>query len=89
MIYTNTPYFVYIFINDIFHVTKQGTLYNYADGNTLSFIHESLNILREILQGESILLIQWFTQNLMKANPDKFQAICIGRNYMMPFLLLN
>ena len=38
-----------------------------------------LTFLREILQGESILLIQWFTQNLMKANADKFQAICIGQ----------
>ena len=32
-----------------------------------------------ILQGESILLIQWFTENLVKASPDKFQAICIGQ----------
>ena len=54
-------------------------MYNYADDNTLSFIHKNLNILKEILQGESILLIQWFTENLMKANPDKFQAICIGQ----------
>ena len=53
--------------------------HNYADDNTLSFIHKSLNILREILQDESILLIQWFTENLMKAHPDKFQAICIGQ----------
>ena len=72
------PLIFNIIINDIFHVIKQGTMYNYADDNTLSFIHKSLNILREILQGESILLIQWFTQNLMKANLDKFQAICIG-----------
>ena len=46
---------------------------------TISFIHKRLNILREILQCESILLIQWFTENLMKANPDKFQAIYIGQ----------
>ena len=78
-----------IFINDIFHVIKQGNLYNYEDDNTLSFIHMSLNIFKEILQGESILLIQWFTQNLMKANPDKFQAICIGQKHMMSFLLFN
>ena len=58
---------------------KKGTLHNYADDNTLSFIHKSLTILKEILQGESILLIQWFTENLMKANRDKFQAICIGQ----------
>ena len=54
-------------------------MYNHADDNTLSFIHKSLNILREILQGESILLIQWYIENLMKANPYNFQAICIGQ----------
>ena len=52
------PLIFNIFINDIFHVIKKGTLYNYADDNTLSFIHKSLTILKEILQGESILLIQ-------------------------------
>ena len=45
----------------------------------MSFIYKSLTILKEILQGESILLIQWFTENFMKANPDKFQAICVGQ----------
>jgi hypothetical protein len=25
-------------------------------------------------------LIDWFTSNQMKANPDKFQAIAIGKN---------
>ena len=42
-------------------------------------LHKNLNILKEVLQGESILLINWFTENLMKANPDKFQAICMGQ----------
>ena len=73
------PLIFNIFINDIFYVIKHGTLYNYADDNTLSFIHKNLNILKEVLQGESILLINWFTENLMKANPDKFQAICMGQ----------
>ena len=26
-----------------------------------------------------MLVIQWFEENFMKANPDKFQAICIGK----------
>ena len=38
------PLIFNIFINHIFHVIKQGTLYNYADDNTLSIIHKSLNI---------------------------------------------
>ena len=64
------PLIFNIFINDIFY---------YADDNTLSFIHKSLTILKEILHGENILLIQCFTEKLMKTNPDKFQAICIGQ----------
>ena len=32
-----------------------------------------------MLVQESIDLIKWFADNLMQANPDKFQAICIGK----------
>ena len=54
-------------------------LYNYADDNTLSFIHKYLLQIKSVLEQESQILISWFDQNLMKANPDKFQAICIGK----------
>ena len=30
------------------------------------------------LKNDSLILIDWFTVNQMKANPDKFQAIAIG-----------
>jgi hypothetical protein len=30
------------------------------------------------VENDSINLIDWFSKNLMKANPDKFQAIAIG-----------
>lgn len=68
-----------IFINDIFYIIEKCTLYNYADDNTLSFIHKNLSVLKEVLEKESLSLIDWFTENFMKANPDKFQAICIGK----------
>ena len=29
---------------------------------------------------DSLNLIDWLTSNQMKANPDKFQAIAIGKN---------
>ena len=37
-----------------------------------------LTAFKEILRRENILLIlvQWFTENLMKGNADKFQTIC-------------
>jgi hypothetical protein len=31
------------------------------------------------LEEQSAILIKWFTENHMQANPDKFQAISIGR----------
>ena len=33
----------------------------------------------ETLEEQSAILIKWFTENHMQANPDKFQAISIGR----------
>jgi hypothetical protein len=41
------------------------------------------------LENDSINLIDWFSKNLMKANPNKFQAIAIGpktnrHNFMLP-----
>jgi hypothetical protein len=31
------------------------------------------------LKADSLKLINWFSINLMRANPDKFQAISIGK----------
>ena len=31
------------------------------------------------LERDSLTLIDWFTENQMKANPDKFKAIAIGK----------
>ena len=68
-----------MFINDIFYFIVQSILYYYADDNTLSLIHKDLLHLKSVLEQESQILISWFDQNLMKANPDKFQAIFISK----------
>ena len=73
------PLLFNIFLNDIFHFIKQAVIYNYADDNTLSFIHQNLDILKQVLEKESKILIEWFCENFMQANPSKFQAICIGK----------
>ena len=66
-------------MSDIFYFIVPCILYNYADDNTLAYIHKDLLHLKSVLEQESLLLIQWFDKNFMKANPDKFQAICIGK----------
>ena len=40
------PLLFNIFLIDIFHFVTQASLYNYADDNTLSFIHKILEVLQ-------------------------------------------
>ena len=68
-----------VFFNDIFYFSHRGKLYNYADDNTLSFQSPNYDFMISVLQTESEVLIEWFFKHLMKANPDKFQAIAVGK----------
>ena len=72
------PVLFNVFLDDIFNFVKENKLYNYADDNTLSYSRPDLSGLVKSLEKESAILIDWFTNNKMKANPDKFQAISIG-----------
>ena len=74
------PLLFNVFLNDIFFFVNQAVIYNYADDNTLSFIHANLEVMKKVLEDESCTLIDWFFKNFMKANPSKFQAICMGKN---------
>ena len=75
------PVLFNIFINDIFHVIKNSKLYFYADDklNTVSAADRVLSKLIANLAEDSLMLIKWFADNYMKANPDKFQAIAVGK----------
>ena len=59
------------------HVTTHP---DYADDNTVSYSHKNLDILKEDLVDESAIRIDWFRDNKMQANPDKFQAIMLGKS---------
>ena len=72
------PLLFNILINDIFYFIEYGTLYNYADDNTLSYVNDNYEKLIDILEKENSVLIDWFKFNCMQANPDKFQAIAVG-----------
>ena len=72
------PVLFNIFLNDIFYFIHDTSLYNYADDNTLSYAGYNLDELITKLETDSLILIDWFTINHMKANPDKFQALAIG-----------
>ena len=73
------PLLFNVFINDIFCFIKKCDLYNYADDNTLSFHSPNFNEIINVLESESKILIDWFSFNCTQANPNKFQAIAIGK----------
>jgi hypothetical protein len=73
------PVLFNVFINDIFLFVQNSTIYNYADDNTVSYCDYDLNKVVNTLEADGLKLINWFSINLMKANPDKFQAIAIGK----------
>jgi hypothetical protein len=61
-----------IFINDIVYFIEHGTLYNYADDNTLSYADHYYNTLINVLGKESSILIEWFNiKSLSMRKPCK------------------
>ena len=73
------PVLFNVFINGIFLFVKDSTIYTYADDNTVSNCDNDIDVVTKTLENDSMELINWFSLNLMKANPDKFQAIAIGK----------
>ena len=62
---------MYMFVNEC-------TLYNYADDNSLSHIAPTVDEVIASLQTDGHRVTQWFTDNGMQANPDKFQFMIIS-----------
>jgi hypothetical protein len=54
-------------------------IYNYADDNTISVINENIQQVKEILSTKSSHCMRWFSDNMMKANPLKFQFMLLDR----------
>ena len=69
------PIFFNLSINDLFFFVSNVSLHNFADDNTLSAFAETILKLIYILQSGSEIVIDWFKNNKMIVNPDKFQAI--------------
>ena len=73
------PIFFNLFMNDLFMFMKNSDLENFADDNTISAFASNFPELTRLLESESNIAINWFKNNGMTANADKFQAIFINR----------
>jgi hypothetical protein len=47
---------------------------------TTPYHMQEYNTLINVLEKESSILIEWFNFKCMQANPNKFQAIAVGKN---------
>ena len=63
------PLLFNIFLNDIFYFN--GNLCNHADDNTLYSIGKSLNMVRENLKINFLIMQNWFYENHTVLNPGK------------------
>lgn len=54
--------------------------YNFADDNIIAVTCNNLVSLCQILEEESELAIDWYKNNSMIANTDKFQAIILSKD---------
>jgi hypothetical protein len=74
------PFLFNFFIHDLYYFIENCTLLNYADDDTLVYSHSSKDELYSKLCSDSQVAIQWFSENGMKANPNKFQFMVAHRH---------
>ena len=72
------PLLFNIFMNDLLYIIQNCQVYNYADDNTICDSDTDLSKLKANLKAKSEDAIDWFHQNAMVANPDKFQAMFLA-----------
>ena len=72
------PLLFNIFLNDIFYFINNGNLCNYADDNTLYSIGKSLNMVKENLKINFLVMQKWFYENHMVLNSRKCHYLVLG-----------
>ena len=74
------PLLFNIFINDMFLFIEKCTLYNYADDDTMSKSSPHLKEVMDCLRHDCNIVLKWFKENGMQANPGKFQFMILSRD---------
>ena len=83
------PLLFNIFLNDIFYFINNGNLCNYADDNILYSIGKSLNMVKENLKINFLIMREWFYENHMVLNPWKCHYLVLGNRSNSDAISLN
>ena len=78
------PLLFNVFMNDMFLFMERCNLYNYADDNSIMNSSSDIETVILNLKHDCQNAIQWFTDNSMKANPNKFQFMVISSKPLEP-----
>ena len=74
------PVLFNIFLNDLVNIFNRTDLVNYADDNTITAISKRLEDCLTSLKLDGEAAVNWFTENDMKANADKFHLFIGGKH---------
>ena len=83
------PILFNIFINDLLLFLEGYDVCNFADDNSISAYGSSLQEVTEKLENGCNIALNWFENNSLVANPNKFQIIYIDGVKKISFLQLN
>ena len=74
------PILFNIFLNNIFLWLKNADLHNFVDDNTVATTCNNLTSLCQTLKKESKSAMDWFKNNSMIANPDRFEGTILSKH---------
>jgi len=72
------PLLFILYINDLPNCIQSCRVAMYADDTIIYFAHRSLETIKQAIQCDSTLLVQWFTANKLSLNPTKCKAMLVG-----------
>ena len=75
------PLLFNIFLNDILFLNLNSKICNFADDNTIYSCASSTNEVIQNLQDDLKVVLSWFKENQMMANPGKFQFMLLGKHH--------
>ena len=74
------PLLFNIYLNDLFLILKNSNIANYADDNSPFTCKEDTENVILQLESDTKILLNWVSQNGLKANPEKFHLILSDSN---------
>ena len=74
------PILFNIFLNELLEILKNSDIYNFADDNVISVASKKRDTLLETLKNESESAVNWFRNNNMIVNPEKFQLMLLQKS---------